>query len=308
MQKPWNCSTTADNGLDSGIFRPVQFSGLAGRPAEPTLGGWMIFVTSPIGPATRLLRNALGLGAALVLLAAPLAVPASAAETTEVAHGLDNPRGLDFGLLGALYVAEAGKGGNGPCLPSPEGDACYGASGAVTRVLHGRQERIATGLPSMAGQTGDQRAPRQSGRTPSRPSSLATCNSRLAGGTALISARSWPRTRKTLRVNNFGRLLRLRGNGSVQSLADLTAFEHANNPDGAEENSDPFGLLGGLLVQYVADAGANDLLSIGPGGHVSTVATFPVRNVTGPAEQPSPWKRCQPASCADQTAPCTSVN
>src|SRR5215208_1929621 len=32
-----------------------------------------------------------------------------------VASGLDNPRGIAFGQDGALYVAEAGAGGAGPC-------------------------------------------------------------------------------------------------------------------------------------------------------------------------------------------------
>src|SRR5438132_14309987 len=75
---------------------------------------------------------------------------ARAADTpfTVLASGLDSPRGLAFGPEGALYVAEAGRGGTGPCLNSPEGgQACYGASGAVTRIWRGTQQRLATGLP-----------------------------------------------------------------------------------------------------------------------------------------------------------------
>ena len=57
-----------------------------------------------------------------------------------VASGLDNPRGLNFGPDGFLYVAEAGRGGvSALCLP--QGGApptappsCYGPTGAVTRV------------------------------------------------------------------------------------------------------------------------------------------------------------------------------
>ena len=39
---------------------------------------------------------------------------AAAASVTTVMTGLDNPRGLAFGPEGALYVAEAGRGGAGP--------------------------------------------------------------------------------------------------------------------------------------------------------------------------------------------------
>ena len=38
-----------------------------------------------------------------------------------VAEGLDNPRGIGFGPDGALYVAESGSGGAGPCVEGPEG-------------------------------------------------------------------------------------------------------------------------------------------------------------------------------------------
>ena len=48
-------------------------------------------------------------------------------------NALDNPRGLNFGPLGRLYIAEAGRGGDGECGPGPEGTRCYGATGAITR-------------------------------------------------------------------------------------------------------------------------------------------------------------------------------
>ena len=64
---------------------------------------------------------------------------------------LDNPRGLAFGLHGALFVAEAGRGGavNGPCV-GVAGFNCYGHTGAVSRAWMGRQDRVATGLPSIS--------------------------------------------------------------------------------------------------------------------------------------------------------------
>src|SRR4029453_8827905 len=62
---------------------------------------------------------------------------------TVVADGLDNPRGIGFGPGGALYVAESGSGGSGPCIQSPEGgEACFGRAGAVTRITKRSQRRV----------------------------------------------------------------------------------------------------------------------------------------------------------------------
>src|SRR5688572_7826801 len=84
------------------------------------------------------------IGCALLIVAAMLgrgefAQPADAKSVgidtvSVIATGLNNPRGLNFGADGALYVAEAGSGGAGPCGPGPEGDRCYGESGSVTRI------------------------------------------------------------------------------------------------------------------------------------------------------------------------------
>ena len=54
--------------------------------------------------------------------AAVFAIPAAAqaAAPVPVMTGLDNPRGLAFGPEGGLYVAEAGKGGPGVCVPQPD--------------------------------------------------------------------------------------------------------------------------------------------------------------------------------------------
>src|SRR5438552_690898 len=73
---------------------------------------------------------------------------AGATTTSVVMSGLDNPRGLAFGPEGALYVAEAGRGGSGPCIFLHGAPQCYGPTGAVSRLWRGEQERVATGLPS----------------------------------------------------------------------------------------------------------------------------------------------------------------
>src|SRR5215218_3241642 len=76
-------------------------------------------------------------------------------ELRVVAEGLNNPRGIGIGPDGALYVAESGKGGAGPCIAGPEGDqACFGRSGSVTRITRHSQQRVLTGLPSTAAPDG----------------------------------------------------------------------------------------------------------------------------------------------------------
>ena len=100
-------------------------------------------------------RRFIVMGTALITgvsLAVLPAVPAGAngSPWRVIASGLDSPRGLGFAPNGTLYVAEAGVGGSGPCVPHPLGQICYGATGAVTQVKQGQQTRVLTGLPSFA--------------------------------------------------------------------------------------------------------------------------------------------------------------
>ena len=110
----------------------------------------------------RLRRNLMKIRRALVataglitLLIVARAVPIRAQSNwTVVMSGLNNPRGLTF-VLGeddddwALYVAESGNGGSGPCAMVRGAQQCAGTTGAVTRYQGGVQQRIVTGLPSV---------------------------------------------------------------------------------------------------------------------------------------------------------------
>jgi hypothetical protein len=68
---------------------------------------------------------------------------------------------------------------------------------------------------------------------------------------------------------SVGKLYRATRDGASTPVADLSAYEAAVNPDGAEINSNPFGVealpAGGALV---ADAGANALLRVDPTGTI----------------------------------------
>src|SRR4051794_27852462 len=102
---------------------------------------------------------------ALAAVAAAVAVPSAQAHRADagngwqtVASGLDNPRGIDVAANGDIWIAEAGRGGAGPCQPGEGGGppSCFGNSGAFTVVHDGQQRRVVSGLPSFGDQgTGD---------------------------------------------------------------------------------------------------------------------------------------------------------
>src|SRR5262249_41956367 len=176
-------------------------------------------------------------------------VPAS---FTTVMSGLDNPRGLAFGPEGALYVAEAGRGGDGPSIVLRPGVvATYGPSGAVSRLLDGRQERIATGLPSLiapAGATG--------------PHDISFDGDGHAFVTVGFGTDPTRRAELGGVGDGFGQLVRLQPDGTWQNASDLGAYEAAANPDGGLVDSNLFGVLAQPGGPVVIDAGGNSLLRV----------------------------------------------
>lgn len=209
------------------------------------------------------------------LVSLGLAAPATAQEPfTVVASGLDNPRGLAFGLEGALYIAEAGRGGSGPCVSGPEGDeVCYGATGAITRVWLGKQQRIVTGLPSIADPDGG---------SAGGPNDVAP----IAGGftTVVIGLGASPEARDQLGPGGqiFGHLAWTFPGGAWHIGPDVAGYEAVANPDGGVLDSNPYAILGGPVEHVVVDAGGNDLLRQDALGRFTTLAVFPSQMVEAP--------------------------
>lgn len=203
---------------------------------------------------------------------APRSGSGAPAQPSVIATGLDNPRQLSFTRSGALLVAEAGQGGTGPCIPSPEGgNACFGTSGAITMITSsGKQRRIVTGLPSIAGE--------RTGASATGPSDVSADRFRL---TVLLGLGAPPAARAALpaAAQKLGTLARVGYNGKLKVIADLAAWEGTNNPVD-DPDSNPTGLLslgGGRYA--VADAGGNTVLSVGKQGSIRQVKAFETRLV-----------------------------
>ena len=110
-------------------------------------------------------RSALVMGGPLLLLAAcstptdsvaPLQSEALSFQAPEaIATELANPRGITVTPDGAILVAEAGSGGDGPHFMGGEGSELhFGTTGAVTRIDTNGQRRVLEGLPSLAAEDG----------------------------------------------------------------------------------------------------------------------------------------------------------
>jgi sugar lactone lactonase YvrE len=212
-----------------------------------------------------------GLLLALCALAAVLSGAGGAVTPpgTVVMSGLDNPRHLAFGPEGALYVAEAGRGGSGPCIFIRGAMQCAGPSGAVSRLWQGVQKRIVTGLPSYAPATGNGATGPHAVSLHGRGGAYVTVG--LGGETTPPSAF------RAAMGQGFGRMVRFKPNGSWSYEDDVAGYEEDNNPAGGPADSNPYGLLAQAGSRIVADAGGNDLLRVGANGDISTLATFPSR-------------------------------
>jgi hypothetical protein len=200
-----------------------------------------------------------------------------------VMSGLDNPRGLAFAPNGALYVAEAGRGGSGPCVVLPRETRCFGNTGAITRLWRGQQARVADGLPSDA---------TPEGTDASGPTDISFQGT--GGAYITIGLGGGPALRAALGSEDLGTLIHMAASGGWKVVGDVAMYEVAFNPAGGPVDSTPFGVLAEAGGRLVVDAGANALLRVKANGTMETVAVFPSQ--TNPTQVGPPSIEAVPTS------------
>jgi uncharacterized protein len=253
--------------------------------------------SAAIGAAALVLLLAPTGRSAAAQVASPTAGSKAAADCEVVADGLKDPRFIAVAADGAIYVTEAGVGGEELLeLPGAEEDAtpaapaesgpplARGLSGQVTRISpDGTQSVLVSGLVSYVGGVG--------------PSGIALVDDRIwvaIGGIAdSLGAEPHQTENRLIEIDP--------ATGGIFQSIDIGAYEVAHNPDGADVNPNLYGLAAGADGQLIlADAGGNALYRVDPSSgqfaHIGTVPVLTTLVGTTPEADPQAERQAVPTA------------
>jgi len=246
----------------------------------------------------------LGLAAGTTNVAAqdatPVGTPAAPAGCEVIATGLNSPRQIAIGDDGTIYVTEAGTGGDevvtgvegeeatpvasaeaSPEAGAPAPPSTRGATGQVTAIApDGTQSVVASGLPSYSDGVG--------------PTGIVVANGQIyvaiGGAYGLLGIDPLENEDSVVSIDP--------ATGAVTQVADLGAYEIANNPDGTDVNPNLFGMdIGADGQLYVADAGGNTVYKVDPtSGQFSLLGIVPERTPAGEQVSPTASPVASPAA------------
>jgi hypothetical protein len=189
-------------------------------------------------------RLAVTVAAAALCLSLVPSVAAADPTATVVASGLNNPRGIAVGANGRIYVAEAG-------------------TGRILQIRGTTVRTFTTGLPHATSPEGE-----TTGVHNVAVRGDGTAVAVVGAGSQAVDPR-------------YNTLLRLSPR-SGRPIADIQAYRNAHPdltdldqpPNPTDTNAYGIDNLSGSRT-LVTDAAGNELLLIGPGGRIQTVAKFP---------------------------------